>query len=67
MSISELQDRLSIEREGKKKVDWEEIGIKGLRDNNKTKDLVISSSFIAQKKKKRKNVRLKKNSQRNES
>jgi hypothetical protein len=52
MSISELQDRLSIEREGKKKVDWEEIGIKGLRDNNKTKDLVISSSFIAQKKKK---------------
>lgn len=65
MSISELQDRLSIEREGKKKVDWEEIGIKGLRDNNKTKDLVISSSFIAQKK--GKNVRLNKNSQRNES
>ena len=54
MSISELQDRLSIEREGKKKVDWEEIGIKGLRDNNKTKDLVISSSFLAQKKKKEK-------------
>lgn len=46
MSIFEFQDRLFIEREGKKKVDWEEIGIKGLRDNNKIKDLVIFLFFI---------------------